>query len=349
MADNHWTDLFAMMTRDANGRITEMPTFDTVQEEASWKRKMVRENPHLVDAYFYDRVNALLTEIFGKNGIEIEWFWYRIEYQIRDAPHVHGCLRFKRDPGILEHSKNVQMGRDAARILRAAGLISAAEDFAPSEIEHDVYASPPAVMDLSNPAIVTELKEKVERAKQSHCIIVAFNDFLISTMNSSETLPVDANNDARHSSTFFDPKTTTIRHPSAVDPLPLLNDPAMLGDLYCRSCNVQSRHKHQAYCDKNHDKREEAKRKLAAGTLGPRERRPEHICVNCRFNYEKPIRNKTHVCIHQTATGRGQSRKVTTRIKLATKRNDVWMNNHIRSIMEVSLLKFLIYTQFSIL
>ena len=132
MADNHWTDLFAMMTRDSGGKVTEMPTFNSVQEEASWKRKMVRENPHLVDAYFYDRVNTLIEEVFGKNGIEIEWVWYRIEYQSRDAPHVHGCLRFKRDPGILEHSQNVQMGREAARILRAAGLLNESDDFDPS-------------------------------------------------------------------------------------------------------------------------------------------------------------------------------------------------------------------------
>ena len=346
MADNHWTDLFAMMTRDSGGKVTEMPTFNSVQEEASWKQKMVRENPHLVDAYFYDCVNTLIEEVFGKNGIEIEWVWYRIEYQSRDAPHVHGCLRFKRDPGILEHSQNVQMGREAARILRAAGLLNESDDFDPSVIEDNTYSEPPAAVDLENPDVVAELRKKIERAKESHCVIVAFHDFLITTMNSSVSLPVDAKKDVRDSSTIFNPRTTTIHHPSAIDPLPLLNNSAAIDNLYCRSCNVQSRHKHQAYCDKNHDKREEAKHKLANGMLGPREKRPEDICVRCRFNYEKPICNETHVQINQMSTGKGESRKVTTRLSLITERNDCWMNSHMRSIMEVSV-NFILYTSTS--
>jgi hypothetical protein len=60
MADNHWDDLHSMLNRDKGGNVLNpMPTFDTFKEEAAWKRKCVRENPHLVDAYFYEKVPIL--------------------------------------------------------------------------------------------------------------------------------------------------------------------------------------------------------------------------------------------------------------------------------------------------
>ena len=54
MADNHWRDLHELLMRDGNGNATDFPTFQSVQEEASWKRKLVRDNLHIVDACFYD-------------------------------------------------------------------------------------------------------------------------------------------------------------------------------------------------------------------------------------------------------------------------------------------------------
>ena len=125
MADNHWDDLHSMLNRDKGGNVLNpMPTFDTFKKEAAWKRKCVRENPHLVDAYFYDKVQILFQEMFDKKnaGIELDWSWYRIEYQARGAPHVHGCFKIKNSPDLTKHAENVRKGRLSYVILRRKSI-----------------------------------------------------------------------------------------------------------------------------------------------------------------------------------------------------------------------------------
>ena len=87
-----------------------MPTFDgDIQRLASWKGKVVRDNPHIVDEYFYTRVKALFETVFSnQNGaISLEWLWYRIEYQGKRAPHVHGCFRINGDSSLTKHVDKV--------------------------------------------------------------------------------------------------------------------------------------------------------------------------------------------------------------------------------------------------
>ncbi len=338
MADNHWRDLYEMLIRDEKGRPTEFPTFSSVQEEASWKRKLVRKNPHLVDEYFYHRVQLLFQELYGPNGIELDWLWFRIEYQGRGAPHVHGCLRVKRDPGIAEHAKKVLDGRLAALQLRTHDLLSDEEDFPQHELELDtwddkfieeIYETPPS------PGEIDALKQKVATAKESHRVITAYHDYFFSTQNLDP--PSDAEKSTRDDATIFDARTTNVPHPSSVNPLSVWHDEAALEGLYCQDCNVQMRHKHQEYCDRNWGKRELAKQKLREGTLGPREKRPWNIECDCRFEYHKPIRPKTHVYIEQKMTKKNGRVAFVNRIKLAGKRNDGWLNSHKRVVMEVRI------------
>ena len=54
---------------------------NTENEKAKFRRKIVRDNPHIVDTFFYERVNEALNSFFGKKGLEIKWSWFRIEYQ----------------------------------------------------------------------------------------------------------------------------------------------------------------------------------------------------------------------------------------------------------------------------
>ena len=47
-------------------------------------------NPHLVGAYFHDRVHGLVNHLFPcGSGMELSWQWFRIKYQGCGAPHVH--------------------------------------------------------------------------------------------------------------------------------------------------------------------------------------------------------------------------------------------------------------------
>ena len=338
MADNHWQDLHQLILRDGKGMQTEFPTFSSFREEASWKRKLVRMNPHLVDAYFHDRVHELFNHLFPRgSGMELSWLWFRIEYQGRGAPHVHGCLRLKNDPGIADHAQIVCQGRLAALQLLATGYFinNSTEDFEEHEIELDEWNTD---FLQSLPVIISgdetlKLKEKVKRAKESHAIITAFHDYFFTTVNLQP--PTDSKSEHRDDATIYDPTTSTLPHPSSINPLSIIHDNEAMKGLYCRDCNVQMRHKHQAYCDRNHKKRELAKEKVKAGTLAPNAKKPEDIPIDCRFSIPLQCRKQTHIFLEQVIHENADHRHLVTRIKLASKRNDMWLNSHKRIAMEV--------------
>ena len=89
-ADNHWLDLHKIITGSDYDPFT-----DNALHNAKIRRKLVRENPHIVDAYFYERSQTLLDVFFEASNIEVTYKWIRIEYQLRGTPHVHGCIRIK--------------------------------------------------------------------------------------------------------------------------------------------------------------------------------------------------------------------------------------------------------------
>jgi hypothetical protein len=102
-ADNHWNDLHQLLNGgDEPG--------DEVKKAAA-QRNFVRDNPHIVDTFFYHRVEALFQAYFSANGIDIEYYWFRIEFQKRGAAHIHGCLKVKDDPGLANLASQVLDGR----------------------------------------------------------------------------------------------------------------------------------------------------------------------------------------------------------------------------------------------
>ena len=94
-ADNHWLDLHHIDLHPIDSSLDE-------KEQAIARRKFIRMNPHIVDKIFYERVKILIKKWFGKNGLEAEYVWFRIEYQERGTAHVHGCMRLKSDPGLIQ-------------------------------------------------------------------------------------------------------------------------------------------------------------------------------------------------------------------------------------------------------
>ena len=66
-ADNHWNDLSRIACGDS-----PIPNFSTEKDKAKWQRKLVRNNPHLVDACFCDRAKYFLNTFFSKKGLELK-------------------------------------------------------------------------------------------------------------------------------------------------------------------------------------------------------------------------------------------------------------------------------------
>ena len=77
----------------------------------------MRDNQHIVDAYFYWRMQKFLSIYFGANALDARWIWFRIEYQGRGAAHAHGCCRLNSDPGMTDLGFDVMEGRKWQRLL----------------------------------------------------------------------------------------------------------------------------------------------------------------------------------------------------------------------------------------
>ena len=156
----------------------------------------------------------------------------------------------KQDPGIAEHAKKLLDGRLAAALhLQSHDLLSNDKDFPVVELDLDVWddkflqeicKNPP------NPVKIEALKQKVAMAKESHCVITACHDHFFTTHNLDP--PSDAEESYCNDTTIFCARTTTVPHPSLVNPLSVWHEEAALEGLYCQDCNVQMRHKHQEYC-----------------------------------------------------------------------------------------------------
>ena len=152
--------------------------------------------------------------------------------------------------------------------------------------------------------------------------------------------PLDAILPEQNESTVYNSKNPTFRHPSASDVRPILQNPNALHYHYCSSLNVQSRRKHCAYGDKNHSKQEQLKKEIKEGVnslhkskKSRKKKKPEDIPVKCRFDFPKPNSSETQVYIQQVDS---KDHDLKVRMKIASKRNDHWLNSHMRSIMEVS-------------
>ena len=94
-ADTHWPELHDLIsTPDADHRTRSVNA---------------RKNPHLLTSTFMKR-KTLFIETWLRNGLNADWVWHRVEFQMRGATHVHGCAKLKDDPGIMELAAKVYKG-----------------------------------------------------------------------------------------------------------------------------------------------------------------------------------------------------------------------------------------------
>ena len=68
-ADSHWPDLQRLLQNNDGATRTE-------------RAQAVIDNPHLTDWFFMQRLEEFIRH--WRNGVmDVEWFWYRFEYQDR--------------------------------------------------------------------------------------------------------------------------------------------------------------------------------------------------------------------------------------------------------------------------
>ncbi|KAJ1518827.1 hypothetical protein ONE63_011559 [Megalurothrips usitatus] len=88
-ADLHWPDLFHFLA----------PGEDPKTMTSTRRRKLVEENPSKVDEFFTLRGQTFIEKVLKKK-FEVEDLWFRIEYQHRGSPHIHGVLWLKDAPNV---------------------------------------------------------------------------------------------------------------------------------------------------------------------------------------------------------------------------------------------------------
>ena len=323
-ADNHWRDLSELIYGHK-----ELPNFANEMEYAKWRRKLIRENQHVVDGYFYKRIKLMLDIYFGERGLKIDWVWFRIEYQERGTAHAHGCLRLKNDPGLTDHATKVVKGRVAQRRLKLSNQMVPGVCFQNMDSRDDIwddgFADEPDERFLEENGLqqqndqnnvlpqlpddeVQKLVTDIQEGIKSQEVIIALHDWLLTTVHPNP--PEDAQNLPRHESTLYVQKEDNI-HPSTYDTRNLHElSPDKRETQYCGLINAVEHHKCQAYCEKKKRKRHQncnnnENDRNTRQRLETESQDENALIGNCRFQYPYPVpandieNYRTHVKIVQ--------------------------------------------------
>ncbi|KAE8740153.1 hypothetical protein FOCC_FOCC014351, partial [Frankliniella occidentalis] len=90
-ADYHWPELFKLLAPEEN----------IISMSESRRRQLVHENPLLVDMFFSERVDTYIKEVLQKK-FSIDDIWFRVEYQHRGSPHIHGVAWCQNAPDVSD-------------------------------------------------------------------------------------------------------------------------------------------------------------------------------------------------------------------------------------------------------
>ena len=87
-ADMHWPELHALFGNQVGDTDTNLP---------GNKRQNVINNLHIIDCFFTQRLESFINN-WLHNSLNVEWHWYRFEYQARGSIHCRGVVKLKNDP-----------------------------------------------------------------------------------------------------------------------------------------------------------------------------------------------------------------------------------------------------------
>ena len=319
-ADNHWCDLHDLLYKKDEVRVNNRRYVDFNEKEKLVFRMNILQNyHHLVDQYFYMRFQAFLKEYFSENCLDVDYCWFRVEYQSRGTAHVHGCYKLKSDPGISELCEIIRDGRYAREVLNIRG-IEIEVDFDDYNCKDDEWLTLDDFVDKEMSDVhqwdescfiyVDELQEKVKKGVEAEKIVCKYNDFLFTTVNDDP--PEDALSDDRLESTKF-VQSDNNRHPSSVSQHEFFNMNAANRQVqYCQLVNTVQRHCHSKYC-----------------------MRKVNGCMECRFGFPLDVQERTHIQIKQYFVRNKKGLlEVRYAIECLSARNDKWLNSHCKLALQ---------------
>ena len=314
-ADNHWNDLHKLL------RNSQQEQDGNKQDKARARRKLVRENPHIVDQFFQARAEAMLKTMFGKKGLAIEWSWYRVEYQRRRTAHVHGCFRLEGAPELTVLSNKVATGRIAQRHLTCSNQLNVLEEeemFQAEEIAFDEWQEEEGEnvqQQHFNEDQIEKMRAQVMEGKKAQTTILTFHDWIFNFKHPNP--PPDANANQRNQQDNMQQNNNNEAHPSTKQLQHFPNEPEHQRTYqYYQIINkVQHHFCHPSYCRRRKKQGEDT--------------------VDCCFGFPKQARpNRTTIMITQKTTKDGTKRHF---VDIVAKRNDSWLNSHLRPVTDIWL------------
>ena len=288
-------------------------------------RKKYFENPHIVNEFFIRRVERFVDFYFGPNCLDSLWTWYRFEWQKRGNIHAHGMTRLKCDPGFTKLAKMVLDGRKALKALEFIfnfkltdntdqNVIKLLENLTTS-FQHqnqvnDISLDPDLMEMLIS---VTEIDYQFVKGLENIYIIgeeaakkiINFRDYVITNNNPANPLPADANQSERE---------PALDRTSGIHPCSTFHTGFSDGEFsvrgqihetkYANLVDWCQRHRHsQSYCMRLKGKE-----------------------FKCRFDFPRPIIDKTMVVVQDVLNKNGKIRKTIVKFVFCT--NDGWVNSN---------------------
>ena len=247
-------------------------------DTALGRRLAVIDNPHIVDWYFGHRVNALMKSFFD-GVLGSVWRWSRFEYQGRGRIYLHGTVKLKNDPGLVELMATAYEGVCAGVVYtqRRNEVLGILVDVGPVELPKGIVAE------------LQQLKEVISTGRAAEDTICRYADWLMSTTNTRTSAEREAG-----------PGGISDSHPSSVNPLregPFNNEFSATDD-FDGVVNCVERHKRrpEGYC----------KRKVCAGAGVP-------AAFKCRFEYSFAECGQTRLEFNELDNGGVKATLVTRR------------------------------------
>ena len=325
-AENYWHDLMVIIDPKFDTR-----EFDSEEDKAKYRRKLVRDNQHIVDHVLFERFKALFGDLFSKECLAAHWNWFRGELQGRGCYHIHGCCKLEDDTGLPKLARLVGKGRLHQLILDAKCPDKLPEIRFPStDIDEDTWDFDPDEdfdKELTD-ELISEFQKDIEKGVEAHQKIVALQDFLLTTFHPKP--PSDATEDIRDDSTLFQHDSGK-PHPSSVSHGDYHSmSKEQQTDHYSEICDAVERHKHQTYCGVT-------KKVVAPGSSSTEPGiTPKQAQDKCRFSYHKALSEHCKVVVtHKQYKVAGTKEKVhRMNFDMVSKRNDMWLNSHLRPFLE---------------
>ena len=290
-AENYWHDLMVVLDPKFDFR-----EFANEEERAKYRRKLVRDNQHIVDHVLFERFKSLFGHLFGDQCLAAAWNWYRGELQGRGCYHMHGCCKLEEDTGLPKLARIVAKGRLHQLILTAHCPEKLPDHrFPECDTDEDKWEFQP-LADFDKTKLTDELivqfQKHIEDGVKAHLKIVTLQDFLLTTHHPKP--PADAASNVRSDATLFQ-HDSGWPHPSSISHAELNSkSKEQKNDHYCEICDAVERHKHQAYCGVTKNIVPPGGTSTEPGVITP-----DQAQSKCRFSYHKPLSDLSKVVVTQ--------------------------------------------------